>query len=217
METADFTMTAYAGPDAAAFVGDLAELRIRVFREYPYIYDGTVEYERKYLDSYFRAARAVCVIARTGDTIIGAATGLPLIDEDRSFAEPFIEAGIPRAAVFYFGESILLPQWRGRGLGHRFFDERERWARSIPGIRYTTFCAVDRPEDHPRKPAGYAPLDGFWQKRGYVKRPDLQVRFSWKEVGEVSESSKTMTYWLRDWATPNATPASASAATTAAT
>ena len=52
-----------AGPEAAAWVDELAALRIRIFRDFPYLYDGTVAYERRYLESYFQAPRAVCVIA----------------------------------------------------------------------------------------------------------------------------------------------------------
>jgi GNAT superfamily N-acetyltransferase len=188
-----------AGPEAAAFVDELAALRIRIFRDFPYLYDGTAEYERRYLESYFRAPRAICVIVRAEGRIVGAATGLPLIDEDRSFAQPFSRAAMPVASIFYFGESILLPEFRGQGIGHRFFDERERWARALPGIRYTTFCAVERAPGHPRRPANYVPHDVFWRRRGYMKRPDLQTTFNWKDVDESEESPKSMVYWLRDW------------------
>ena len=32
------------------WLDELADLRIRIFRDYPYLYDGSVEYERDYLD-----------------------------------------------------------------------------------------------------------------------------------------------------------------------
>ena len=31
------------------YLEDVARLRIEVFRDFPYLYDGTVEYEEKYL------------------------------------------------------------------------------------------------------------------------------------------------------------------------
>lgn len=193
------TVTPHAGPEAAAWTDAIARLRIEVFREYPYLYEGSLEYERHYLQSYFRSPRAVCVLARDGEAIVGASTGIPLADEDRTFAEPFLKTGHHLGSVFYFGESVLLPRYRGKGLGHRFFDEREAWARKMPGLRWTTFCAIDRPSDHPAKPAGYVPHDRFWTKRGYTRRPELRVEFSWKEVGEAEETLKPLTYWTREW------------------
>jgi hypothetical protein len=59
---------------------------------------------------------------------------------------------------------------------------------------YATFCAVDRPSDHPRRPKDYVPLDAFWQHCGYVKRPDLVATFEWKEIDEAQESPKTLTF-----------------------
>jgi hypothetical protein len=43
---------------------------------------------------------------------------------------PFIAAGGNVDHIFYFGESVLLPQFRGMGIGHHFFDEREAAARA---------------------------------------------------------------------------------------
>ena len=39
-----------AALDAA--LDDVARLRITVFREWPYLYDGDLEYERDYLNAY---------------------------------------------------------------------------------------------------------------------------------------------------------------------
>ncbi|MEI6534966.1 MAG: GNAT family N-acetyltransferase, partial [Verrucomicrobiaceae bacterium] len=114
------------------------------------------------------------------------------------FQAPFIQQGYDLGRIMYFGESILLPEWRGRGLGKMFFERREAHARRL-GMKTTTFCAVDRPADHPLRPADFRPLDGFWESRGYVKQPDMKTSFSWKEIGETTESPKTLTFWMKSW------------------
>jgi GNAT superfamily N-acetyltransferase len=99
--------------------------------------------------------------------------------------------------VFYFGESVLLKAYRGRGLGVRLFEEREAHARSL-GARYTVFCAVQRPADHPRRPPGYVALDAFWNRRGYRRHPSLHTAFRWRDVDEPAETSKTMAFWFKE-------------------
>ena len=116
------------GEEAASHAADLARLRIAVFREYPYLYDGDMAYEKYYIQQYVQSPGSVIVLAMDGDTIVGASTALPLADETQAFKQPFIEQGIAPAKVFYFGESVLLPAYRGQGIGHRFFDQREAHA-----------------------------------------------------------------------------------------
>ncbi len=179
------------------YLDDLAALRIQVFREFPYLYDGNRDYERQYLQTYIDSPRSLAVLVCADDRIVGASTCVPLEDEDAAFRLPFENAGIDPAEVFYFAESILLPEFRGHGLGKRFFDEREAHASSFGRFRYTAFCAVERPTDHPRRPAGYRPLDGFWQSRGYRKQPHLQIRFPWRDLDDEHETEKTLTFWMR--------------------
>ncbi len=100
------------------------------------------------------------------------------------------------AQVLYLGESVLLPDYRGQGLGHAFFDQREAHARTL-GLPVTAFCAVQRSPSHPARPAGHRPLNAFWQARGYAERPDLQTEMSWQELGEVQETPKPMRFWVR--------------------
>ena len=187
------------GSGLSPWLERLGALRIRVFREFPYLYDGSEEYERDYLRIYQNAPDSLVVLVTDGpEKLVGATTCLPMSQEGPEFQEPFRRAGIDVGSVFYFGESILLPEWRGRGLGKMFFDKREAHARRL-GYPVTAFCAVDRPADHPQRPAGYRPLDGFWQSRGYVKRQDLRASYSWKEIGEEHESPKTLTFWTKSW------------------
>jgi GNAT superfamily N-acetyltransferase len=109
---------------------------------------------------------------------------------------PLAAAGYDPATVYYFGESVLRRDFRGRGLGHRFFDEREAFARAR-GYRTAAFCAVDRPADHPRRPADYVPLDRFWGKRGFVRRPDIVGQFAWKDLDAEAETAKPMVFWTK--------------------
>ncbi len=185
------------GTDMVPALDPLARLRIAVFRDWPYLYDGTLEYERRYLAKLAAARGAVIVAAYDGDTIVGCATGAPMAEVEAQLAAPFRARGLDISRIFYCGESVLLPAWRGRGLGHAFFDHREAQARTLSGFTHVAFCAVVRPDDHPLRPTDYVPLDAFWQKRGYAKADGLVTRFAWKDVDQRDETEKPMQFWMR--------------------
>lgn len=187
----------FNGAAIEPWLDDLARLRIAVFRDWPYLYDGDTEYESDYLRTYLQSPRSIAVLAFDEGRVVGASTGLPLMDESEAFLTPFENTSIPPQEVFYCGESVLLPQYRGRGIGHRFFDEREAHARSYGDYAWTAFCAVDREPSHPRRPAFHRGNDAFWTKRGYRQRPELRARLPWREVGQRSEVEHTLTFWLR--------------------
>jgi GNAT superfamily N-acetyltransferase len=184
------------GADIAHERDALAALRCTVFREWPYLYEGTRDYEAKYLQVYIDCPRAMCVLVRDGDRCVGASTVIPLVDAPADMQQPFLDGGVDLTRIDYFGESVLLNDYRGRGLGVKFFELREAHARSL-GLPMCAFCAVQRPDDHPLKPAGHVPNDAFWQRRGYAKAPMLQTTLAWTDIGERSSTRKPMQYWLR--------------------
>lgn len=184
------------GAELEAALPDLAELRIAVFRAFPYLYEGDRDYEIGYLSAYAQDPGAIVVGAWDGDRMVGAATGEPMSGAHPEWSAPFQARGYDIADVFYCGESVLLPDYRGRGVGHAFFDHREARARAL-GKAICAFCAVVRPPDHPARPAGYQPLDGFWTKRGYAPEPGLEAVFDWKEVGVSEETPHRLQFWLR--------------------
>ncbi len=62
------------------WLDELAELRIEVFRDFPYLYEGNREYERRYLDRYAQSDRSVFVLALEFNRLVGAATALRKLD-----------------------------------------------------------------------------------------------------------------------------------------
>lgn len=185
------------GAEIENVLPDLARLRIAVFRDWPYLYDGTLDYEEKYLAKFAAAKGAVCVIARDGDVIVGASTAAPMAEHADEFGAPFQAAGYDLDKIFYCGESVLLKSHRGHGLGHAFFDGREGQAKKLGGFTHSTFCRVVRPDDHPLKPTDYRPLDGFWKKRGYAPVEGLIATYPWKDIGETTETDKPMQFWMK--------------------
>jgi len=186
---------ALVGKDRGNALSALAELRIEVFREWPYLYDGSLDYEQAYLQKFSEAADSLIVVARDGGRIVGASTASPLVGHADAFATPFEAIGFDPARVFYFGESVLLPEYRGCGIGKLFFDHRERHARELRSFDLMTFCAVVRSQDDPRRPAHYRPLDAFWRKRGFEKMERLTTDFSWKEPEQSEEVRHRMQFW----------------------
>jgi GNAT superfamily N-acetyltransferase len=193
----DLAIDVRQGGAIETVLADLARLRIAVFREFPYLYEGDLEYEAHYLRNYAASQEGLVVVVRDGGRVVGASTAMPLSQHSDEVAPPLERAGYPASEVYYLGESILLPAYRGRGVGHRFFDEREAAARRF-GYRYTSFCAVNRPSDHPQCPKDYVPHDAFWTKRGYQKRPDIVTEFGWLDLGEREETKKPMIFWIKD-------------------
>jgi len=181
------------------YIPELARLRIEVFRDFPYLYDGTIEYEQKYLQTYIDHPYSVIVLAFDNDdnSIVGASTAIPMRDETQELQKPFLEHGYDIDRVFYCSESVLNKNYRGLGLGVRFFEEREAHAAELGGFQHITFCCVERPLDHPRRPADYVPLDKFWNKRGYFKHPELHTTYKWKDLDDTEETAKPMTFWLK--------------------
>ena len=184
------------GAALEAALDEVARLRIAVFRDWPYLYDGDLDYERAYLQTYRDSPAAVLVGAFDGDRLVGAATGTPMEDHADDFAAAFAGTGLDLGTIFYCAESVLLPGYRGRGVGHRFFDLREAHARAMGRTR-SAFCAVERPADHPLRPVGYAPLDPFWRKRGYETPEGARAHFRWKDLDQPAETDHPLQVWIK--------------------
>ncbi|WP_254775481.1 GNAT family acetyltransferase [Pseudoxanthomonas sp. GM95] len=174
----------------------VAHLRMKVFRQYPYLYAGSLEYERGYLASYARSHESVLILVVDGKSVVGASTGIPLAQADKAFQLPLAGRGVDIDSVFYCGESVLLPEYRGQGIGHQFFDRREAHAHKLENFQWTAFASVDRSHEDPNRPAQYRSNEAFWLKRGYAPS-DMKAQLHWRQIGDDTETTHAMTMWMR--------------------
>ncbi len=187
----------FAGKEVEKLIPILAPLRIAIFKDFPYLYDGTLAYEMEYLEYYTLAKRAALVVALDHDTPVGAATCIALSEAFPEVIAPFQEKNYPINQFCYFGESVLMKEYRGLGIGNLFFEHREAFAKQFNEFTDCVFCAVVRPEDHPLRPKNYQDLSGFWKKRGYLPEAGLTAEMSWKDENEAEESLKLMQFWRK--------------------
>lgn len=187
----------FSGSALSTVLPALSRLRMVVFRAWPYLYEGDLAAEEAYLADFIRAPSAGLVVAFDGAEPVGCSTCVALAEEDAGLTTPFAERGIDPASVFYFGESVLLPAYRGQGIGVAFFAAREAHAMAVSACDYAAFCAVLRPDDHPARPPGHVPLDAFWRRRGFTPYPDLTCHMAWREVGMAQQSDHTLSFWIK--------------------
>ncbi|TVQ85868.1 MAG: GNAT family N-acetyltransferase [Bacteroidetes bacterium] len=185
------------GSQASEYLSELAALRIEIFREFPYLYDGDLDYEKKYLSRYFNTRDAHIITVFDDNQLVGASTCMPLWKEMEEIQKPFSDKGLNRHEYFYLGESVLQKKYRGQGVGKLFFKHREQLALKYAQVKFTAFCAVLREINHPMKPAHYRPLNEFWEKTGYKQNPQLIAKLMWKDINEEFETQKQLEFWIK--------------------
>ena len=191
------TLKTLLGDAIQPFIPDLARLRIKIFREYPYLYEGDLEYEKNYLKEFSEAKNNMLVVVFDNKKIIGAATGLPLEWAHKEFKEPFSKQQEKISRYFYLGEFILEKPYRNKGLGKQLFEKCETHAKNLTDIETVCFSTVERPITDKRRPENYKPIDNFALKHGYIKQPVFSTKLAWKEIGEDTESLKPMIFWTK--------------------
>lgn len=186
----------FRGKEAEVHLMDLAQLRIEVFREYPYLYEGSLTYEKEYLQTFMQSEESIIVVAFDGSKVVGVSTGIPMKFEPETVQRPWIDGKEDIDSIFYFSESVLKKSYRGIGIGVQFFEKREKWARQL-GYEIATFCGVIRSENDPRRPADFSPLNRFWKNRGFQMKVGYTCTMRWQEEGEGEETEKLLQYWFK--------------------
>lgn len=185
------------GAAIADVLDDLATLRLDIFRDYPYLYQGRREDELTYLGTYAEVPDACVILAYDGNTIVGAATGMPLVHEDARMLEAFAGTALPLSEVYYVGELLFLPAYRNHGLGRKLLARLERQIRSLGRYRTFTCATVERPDDHPVRPRDYIPITRFLARTGFARLPGVTTHFTWRETDGVNRDHP-MQFWSRE-------------------
>lgn len=185
------------GAAIADALDSLATLRLAIFPEYPYLYQGKREDELTYLATYAEAPDAGVILAYDGLTVIGAATGMPLIHEDAQMLDAFAGTAFPLNVVYYVGELLFRPAYRNCGLGQKLLDRLECHIRSLGRYRTLTCATVERPDDHPLRPRDYIPITRFLARTGFDRLTGVTTSFMWRETDGVKRDHPIQ-FWIKE-------------------
>lgn len=189
----------FYGEEIKKNLAEFAELRMKVFREYPYLYDGEMAYEEEYLKTYLEAKSSLVILVFYEQKCIGATSCVWLKEEVDDLKNPIIKAGLNPDNYLYFGESLVLGEFRKQGLGKKFFELRLEHFKKLVSMGYplkaSCFCSVIRDSNHPQRPKNYKALDSFWSQMGFY-RSSIECSFTWKDLGEKKETRKLMSYYF---------------------
>jgi len=185
------------GAAIADGLDDMATLRLDIFTEYPYLYQGRKEDELTYLGTYAEAPDACVILAYDGSAIIGAATGMPLIHEDAQLLDAFAGTAFPLEEIYYVGELLFRPAYRNCGMGQKLLARLESHIRSLGRYRTLTCATVERPADHPLRPRDYIPITRFLARTGFVRLPGVTTHFTWLETDGVKRDHP-MQFWSKE-------------------
>ncbi len=186
------------GQEIERYIDDLGSLRIQVFAEWPYLYKGDLNYERNYLKTYTHSERSFIFMLTDQGRVVGATTAIHLEDETPEFKAPFVNNGYDLNTILYFGESLLLPQYRGFGYGKKFMEKRLEFANAFPNIKTVAFCAVQRNNEDPRRPNNHRSLDTFWKQTGFIPNEKLIAHYTWQDIGDTNPTTKPLKFWLKN-------------------
>ncbi len=179
---------------------EFAHLRINIFKNYPYLYNGNINYEKDYLNAYLQSQNSVLIGAFYNNELVGGATAILMQDSYPEVKQPFLAQNYNINNIVYFGESVLLDRFQNSGIGHKFFIHRELFALSYKNVNYTTFCHVVRDSNSLNITNTIDnKLYALWNSHRYFKDKNLTSFFSWQDIGEKNETQKTMQFMLKKW------------------
>lgn len=190
-------ITTIKGRDIAQHIEALGRFRIEIFREFPYVYDGDMSYETKYLSRYARCNESLLLLGMDAQGIACACTGIPLDYELDEFQLPFLRRGLALADKFYLGEIMIRKDRRAQGLGTRLLAQALATVAASNRYRQVLLCTVLREPNHALKPKDYRATYNLWTKFGFEKLAGFDVEFSWKDIGAEAETKKVMATWAK--------------------
>lgn len=195
-----YTFKLIQGPDLKNEIEHLAHQRLTLFKEYPYLYHGTLEQEIEYCSWFCDLSTTALAIAYCDDKPVGLVSGTSFVDFSTHFTgsyDLFKNAGLAPETFFYVAEVLIDPVYRNQSLAKKLFKLIETYAHEVG---YTSMCLVEEShEQHPLKPIDYQSLDLFFTKLGYYKT-DLVISYSWSTIqidGSLQDEDHAMNYWLK--------------------
>lgn len=203
MSTNELTWERYSGYTISNYVFEVAKFRIKYFRDFPYFYDGNLEYELNYLKGYSEDEKSILIIIRNSQKeIVAVSTGIPLITKSDILSDAeiiFSKNGFNPRLYYYYGEVILDYSVRSQGLTRLIYDDQDKYAQKH-GFESIAVATVVREAKDSRN-VNLAPnSDYVWRKLGFIVTT-MTFNCIWPTIqldGTTIDCENEMVFWIKD-------------------
>lgn len=181
------------GKNIAQYAKYIASLRLMMFKEFPYLYDGTLEQEEKYLSFYSDSPDGTLILAKQDDCIVGLLTGMPvnkICELIPDFKKILTENKRNTQPAYYYGEALVLPAYRGQGILTKMFQEEDNAIKKM-GYNIAYGITAIREKDDSRRPVNYRDTDTLWTHLGLIKT-NMAFGGEWPTVTKSGETKIEM-------------------------
>jgi len=171
------------GHEIEEYVEHIAGFRLENFQEFPYLYKGDLESERRYVQDYSKHDDSLLVLVFSGKDLVAISTCLPLkalANELKEIRDKVFDSGRKYKDYFYFAETIISKKFRGQGIVSKILKLQESLARDW-GYKYACFITVIRSANDPMRPKNYKDIDPMLEAKGY-RKTDLDVIINWPVI-----------------------------------
>lgn len=174
----------------------IVKLMDAVYMEYPNLYDGAGDGYDYNLDVFRKARDTHFCLIFDGPKIVGFIGSMCMEDAVTSYMKHLTAKNIPLQSKYYIGETVILPEYRGKGLGKKLHEAAETHARHLD---YSEFwlCTLDESRVTTPAPAKYSSGEKFWRNRGFTRHPELIFNTRYKAVGESAETAHGMIFYSK--------------------
>ncbi len=187
------------GDHLEQLIPEIAKARLELFKEFPYLYEGTYENESKYLKDFACNPKSIILTAHEGDKLIAFVTATAVesgFELTEAIKDLMQGQGIDTGKYFYISEMMVYPEFRSFELQNKLKKDIENYALKN-NYSKTCFLSVFRENDHPLRPERYKEVSRLWKFNKYHKT-EISTEFEWNTVQKDSES-KLMNNRLDLW------------------
>lgn len=179
----------------------LCTMRLKAFKEFPYLYDGDKLYEYDYLKGYFNHPDGRIILAFQNQQIVGMISGFPLkenmsepINVTKWFQDHAKIKEDDLKYYYYLGEVISTnPQSK---IGFQLIVHLCEQA-NLLGFKKIAFMMIEHSKDHPLRPQNYKDLKD--KMRLFQARPmNVSVQSPYNTIqndGSTKLTENQMDFW----------------------
>ncbi|MEK6627422.1 MAG: GNAT family N-acetyltransferase [Bdellovibrionota bacterium] len=184
------------------YLNAIAAFRIKYFREFPYLYEGNLEYEQKYISGFAKNPKALLLIIKSDDEIVGVSTAIPLISDADilgNASKKFTEKKLNPKEFYYYGEVVIKPEHRGQGIASYLMRKQETFAKDL-GYKKISLATVVRDKNDPRTPKDYVSTDEVWKAVGF-KKEEIFINYEWPTIlsnNTIKSIDNQMVFWTKE-------------------